>query len=46
MGDVVLPPSACTTNSTPEIMGKIALPVPPATNPPVLMGEISVTPQK
>jgi hypothetical protein len=46
MGDVALPPSACTTNPTPVIMGKIALPVPPATNSPVLMGEISVAPQK
>lgn len=47
MGDVAVPTTACTTNPTPAIMGKIALPAPsPATNPPVLMGEISVAPQK
>ena len=46
MGDVAMPPSACATNQTPEIMGKIALPVPAATNSPVLMGEISVAPLK
>jgi len=46
MGDVAVPASVCTTNPPPEIMGKIALPTPPATNPPVLMGEISVAPQK
>ncbi|MFO1514228.1 MAG: hypothetical protein U1F83_15165, partial [Verrucomicrobiota bacterium] len=43
MGDVALPSSTCTTNPTPEIMGKIALPVPqPPTNAPVLMGEITL----
>jgi len=46
MGDVALPPSVCATNPTPEIMGRIALPMPSTTNPPVLMGEISVAPQK
>jgi hypothetical protein len=46
MGDVAMSPSACTTNPTPEIMGKIALPTTPSptnTNPRVLMGEIDVT---
>jgi len=46
MGDVAMQPSGCKTNPTPEIMGKIALPVQPATNSPVLMGEISIAPQK
>ena len=45
MGDVAVPPSTCTTNPTPEIMGRIALPVPqttPNTNSPVVMGEIAL----
>lgn len=47
MGDVTGTPVVCTTNSPPEIMGKIALPSPPSlpeTNSHVLMGEISVAP--
>lgn len=47
MGNVVGTPAVCTTNKTPEIMGKIALPNPSAStnaNPHVLMGEISVVP--
>lgn len=47
MGDVVRTPAVGTTNTTPEIIGKIALPNPSAStnaNPRVLMGEISVAP--
>jgi hypothetical protein len=46
MGDVAMPPLVCATNSSPEIMGIIALPAPPQpsnTNAPVPMGEIFVS---
>ena len=45
MGDVALPASVCVTNSTPEIMGRIASPMPQmSANPdtPVRMGEIAL----
>lgn len=45
MGDVAVPTTVCTTNPTPEIMGKIALLEPQSpqdTNSRVLMGEIAL----
>lgn len=47
MGDVAVAPVVCPTNPTPEIMGKIALPNPPApqsTNSRALMGEVEFVP--